>query len=90
MGAHVELGHSGKSTTGTSSWFDGTQPCAQTDPEIFFPEPTTPRSVLKVARDICRSCDFQAPCLEFAIRTRSTGIWGGTTERERRKYKLPA
>jgi WhiB family redox-sensing transcriptional regulator len=87
MEVHVELGVSGKSTGGIKPWFDGTQPCAQTDPEIFFPELDTPRSVLKVARDICRSCDFQAPCLEFALRTHSQGVWAGTTERERRKYK---
>lgn len=86
----MELGIFGKSTTGIKPWFDGTQPCAQTDPEIFFPEFTSPKNDVKIAKAICKSCSFTAPCLEYAVQTQSTGVWGGTTDKERRKFKRTA
>lgn len=86
----MELGISGKNTTGIKPWFDGTQPCAQTDPEIFFPEFTSSKKDIQTAKAICRTCDFQTECLEYAVVTYSIGIWGGTTDRERRKFRKTA
>jgi WhiB family redox-sensing transcriptional regulator len=72
-------------------FFDGTQPCAQTDPELFFPDSAGDALRVKhLVKKICSSCDFQAECLEYAIDTDSFGIWGGTLEVERKriiKYK---
>lgn len=73
--------------------FDGTQPCAETDPEAFFPDkggsPTQ-------AKRICRGCEFREDCLEYALTTRIhgfwlQGIWGGTSaqERQRLRHRTP-
>lgn len=66
--------------TGTT-WRDGA-PCGQTDPELFFPERgTNPRDAIA----ICMTCDVRRQCLEWALRNGETGVWGGTTDRERRR-----
>jgi WhiB family redox-sensing transcriptional regulator len=37
---------------------------------------------------VCHGCDAQAECLEFALATnQDSGIWGGTSEEERRKLR---
>jgi WhiB family transcriptional regulator, redox-sensing transcriptional regulator len=34
---------------------------------------------------VCASCIVRRPCLQFALATHQTyGVWGGTTEEERR------
>jgi hypothetical protein len=60
--------------------------CATTDPEAFFPEKGLggQRSV-KLAKSMCRSCPYTVKCLQWAIDNKETGIWGGTTEKERRR-----
>ena len=59
--------------------------CAQVDPEIFFAEKGgTPAP----ARRVCAACPVQAECLAYAVADDSLhGIWGGLTERERRKVR---
>lgn len=55
--------------------------CAETDPEVFFPEKGGSTAA---AKSVCASCDVQEQCLEFALRTREReGIWGGKSPRER-------
>ena len=75
--------------------FDGSQVCAQTDPQIFFPDPMAqnqpdPRRV----KALCNTCPFKVDCLAYALSTNVTGIWGGTTGIERRhirqRYRLDA
>ena len=39
------------------------------------------------AYGICRACPVKMQCLDYAIVNGETGIWGGTTERERRWMK---
>jgi WhiB family redox-sensing transcriptional regulator len=37
---------------------------------------------------VCRSCEAQEPCLDFALATnQESGVWGGTSEEERRKLR---
>lgn len=83
------LGSFTKSTGGTSApFFDGTQPCAQTDPELFFPETAGEANKSKgIIRKICRSCDFRNDCLEYSLNTDVQGAWGGFLESERREMK---
>ena len=79
-------GTSGKNITGISApMFDGTQICAQTDPEIFFPEESeNPRKTLYLARQLCDSCEFKEPCLEYAVKyPYLVGVWAGTTPDQR-------
>lgn len=60
--------------------------CAQTDPELFFPQKGG--STLN-AKKICASCDVRAECLEYALRTgQDDGIWGGKSSRELRKLRM--
>ena len=59
--------------------------CAQTDPEVFFPEKG---GSTREAKKVCVSCEVRAECLEYALENDERfGIWGGLSERERRKLK---
>jgi len=59
--------------------------CAQTDPEAFYPDKG---GSTRDAKRICQGCDVRAECLEYALaHDERFGIWGGTSERERRKLK---
>ncbi|WP_435298368.1 WhiB family transcriptional regulator [Timonella sp. A28] len=62
--------------------------CAQTDPEAFFPEKG---GSTREAKKVCVACDVRAECLEYALANDERfGIWGGLSERERRKLKRRA
>ena len=62
--------------------------CAQTDPEAFFPEKG---GSTRDAKRICASCEVRAECLEYALENDERfGIWGGLSERERRKLRKGA
>jgi WhiB family transcriptional regulator, redox-sensing transcriptional regulator len=62
--------------------------CAQTDPEAFFPEKG---GSTREAKKICTSCEVRAQCLEYALQNDERfGIWGGLSERERRKLRKRA
>ena len=62
--------------------------CAQTDPEAFFPEKG---GSTRDAKKICGSCEVRAECLEYALQNAERfGIWGGLSERERRKLRKRA
>lgn len=57
--------------------------CAQTDPEAFFPEKG---GSTREAKAVCRRCPVQAECIDEALANEERfGIWGGLSERERRK-----
>jgi WhiB family redox-sensing transcriptional regulator len=59
--------------------------CAQTDPEAFFPEKG---GSTREAKRICAGCEVRAECLEYALTfDERFGIWGGLSERERRRLK---
>lgn len=60
--------------------FDGTQVCAQTDPEAWFPE-VGGQAV--DARRMCSSCRFQPECFEYSLWHDVMGVWGGGGRRER-------
>lgn len=56
--------------------------CAQTDPDAFFPELGDSNLA---AKSICKVCEVQAVCLDYAVRNNEReGIWGGTTPADRR------
>ena len=62
--------------------------CAQTDPEAFFPEKG---GSTREAKKVCVGCEVTAECLEYALaHDERFGIWGGLSERERRKLKKRA
>ena len=62
--------------------------CAQTDPEAFFPEKG---GSTREAKRVCLSCDVRSECLDYALaHDERFGIWGGLSERERRRLKRRA
>ena len=70
-----------------SGWQDRAL-CAQTDPEAFFPEKG---GSTREAKKVCRGCEVRAECLEYALENDERfGIWGGLSERERRRLKRAA
>jgi WhiB family redox-sensing transcriptional regulator len=59
--------------------------CAETDPEAFFPEKG---GSTREAKKICTGCEVRAECLEYALTNDERfGIWGGLSERERRRLR---
>ncbi|MSO14916.1 MAG: WhiB family transcriptional regulator [Ilumatobacteraceae bacterium] len=57
--------------------------CNGLDPELFFPDSDV---AADEAKSICATCMVRASCLEHAIAVREKdGVWGGATERERRR-----
>ena len=62
--------------------------CAQTDPEAFFPEKGGSTREAKAA---AQSCEVRQQCLEYALANDERfGIWGGLSERERRRLRRSA
>ena len=62
--------------------------CRGEDRAMFFPglgKTTT------AARAICSNCSVRQECLEYALAdTELAGVWGGTSDRERRKLRSAA
>jgi WhiB family redox-sensing transcriptional regulator len=57
--------------------------CRGLDPETFYPH--TDEETAE-AKSVCMQCIVQAACLEYALVHREKeGVWGGATERERRR-----
>jgi WhiB family redox-sensing transcriptional regulator len=57
--------------------------CRGVDPDIFY---TASDDDAEAAKAICAMCPVQRPCLEYALANRERdGVWGGATERERRR-----
>lgn len=66
------------------SWQE-TALCAQTGPELFFPEPG---SSTREAKFLCGMCEGRVACLEYALRhDERFGVWGGLSEQERYALK---
>ncbi len=66
------------------SWQDFAN-CSGADQDLFFPERG---ASTRKAKAICGACTVKGECLEFAItQGERFGIWGGLSERERRKIR---
>ncbi len=59
--------------------------CSGVDPDLFFPERG---ASTREAKEVCRGCVVREDCLEWALAAgEKFGIWGGTSERERRRIR---
>jgi WhiB family redox-sensing transcriptional regulator len=61
--------------------------CRDTDPDLFFPVGTTGQALVQIdrAKEVCDQCPVKQDCLDYALETnQDSGIWGGTSEEERR------
>jgi WhiB family transcriptional regulator, redox-sensing transcriptional regulator len=57
--------------------------CRDREPDLFFPNDS---AGVEVACDVCRTCAVREACLEYAIANNiEHGVWGGTSERRRRR-----
>ncbi len=57
--------------------------CKDMDPDVFFPSDGVG---VQIAQRVCLVCPVKLPCLEYALAHRvHEGVWGGTSERERRR-----
>ncbi|MEU6556497.1 WhiB family transcriptional regulator [Streptomyces sp. NPDC046915] len=67
--------------------------CRHEDPDLFFPVGTTGPALWqeRQAKAVCGRCPVRDQCLDWAMDTGQTlGIWGGTTEGERRALRRRA
>jgi WhiB family redox-sensing transcriptional regulator len=70
--------------TGERTWLRRAN-CLGIDPELFFPQ----RGMsTREAKAVCQDCRVRSECLEYAVvHGEKFGIWGGLTERERRRVR---
>ena len=65
--------------------WQGQANCMGVDPDLFFPERG---ASTREAKEVCRGCVVREDCLEYALANgEKFGIWGGLSERERRKIR---
>jgi WhiB family redox-sensing transcriptional regulator len=64
--------------------------CRASSPDLFFPVGTVGAALTEIetAKAVCAGCAVQEACLEFALHTNQEfGVWGGTSEEERRRLR---
>ena len=63
-------------------WMTGGS-CRYEPPSKFFPSDGVG---VEVAKRVCETCPAKMECLEYALSNRiDHGVWGGTSERQRRR-----
>ncbi|UQN31635.1 WhiB family transcriptional regulator [Brachybacterium kimchii] len=67
------------------AWMDDAL-CTQTDTELFFPGQFD-SGTAKAAKQVCAKCPVREACLEWAVTEVEHGIWGGTTDQQRRRIR---
>lgn len=71
--------------------FTGSEPCSEYHPEIFYPEiknQIDSQEAAYVARVVCKDCPLKMECLEWALHHEKYGIWGGTTDTQRKELRV--
>ena len=68
-----------------SSWRQHAN-CLGVDPDLFFPERG---ASTREAKEVCKGCAVREQCLAYALTRplQKFGIWGGMSERERRRLR---
>jgi WhiB family redox-sensing transcriptional regulator len=61
--------------------------CRGQDQSLFFPDPTQGQRAAVAAKKICSGCFVKGQCLDFALAHHEVGIWGGTTDKERKRIQ---
>lgn len=66
-------------------WYDQAA-CSGVSVELFYPAIGSPDLAFEAQR-VCRGCECQADCLEFALETGERhGVWGGLPPKQRQKH----
>ncbi len=63
--------------------------CLDAPAELFFPAGETGAHAVQadLAREVCSRCPVQMDCLREALWNAESGVWGGTTDAERKVLK---
>ena len=62
--------------------------CRGAGVDMFITDPGTPT---EPAKAVCAGCTVREPCLAYALTDpQLVGVWGGTTDKERRLLRRPA
>lgn len=64
--------------------------CRSMDPDLFFPSGRLGAALehIEAAKAVCRSCPVKGACLDYALASnQQDGVWGGTSEEERRSLR---
>ncbi len=65
--------------------------CLDHNPELFYPERESGKMSSLPAKRICADCPVRIECLNTALRRHEQyGVWGGLSERERRRLERMA
>jgi hypothetical protein len=69
--------------------YTGNEPCAGLNIDYFYMTDEDNRDISKVnySKKICRGCPLIVECFDWAIHHEAHGVWGGTTEFERRAIR---
>jgi WhiB family redox-sensing transcriptional regulator len=68
------------------AWMDHAE-CSGVDPDLFFPG-RGDDVTLRKAKAVCSRCPVKDECLDHALaHGEKWGVWGGTSERERRQLR---
>jgi WhiB family redox-sensing transcriptional regulator len=71
--------------SGGEDWQDHGICYRSPDPDAFYPEKG---GSTRAAKRVCAGCPVKAPCLQYALdRDERFGVWGGLSERERRRLR---
>lgn len=75
--------------------FTGSEPCTSYPELMFYDKNFAADADQKRVKELCKTCDIQAECLDWGLRVDvEFGIWGGMSVAERKKYrqkhKIPA
>ena len=76
-------------TRDSLSWTDRAA-CRDAPPDLFFPVSEFGAAAEQItdAKRICAGCPVRVNCLDHALsRSEASGIWGGTTDHERRRLR---
>ena len=77
--------HGIEATEGDDRAWQDQANCLGVDPDLFFPERG---ASTREAKEVCRGCEVRQQCLEYALANgEKFGIWGGLSERERRRLR---
>jgi WhiB family redox-sensing transcriptional regulator len=63
--------------------------CSEAEADMFFADYEGPNftQLLNSARRVCIGCPYKLECLTYAVENNMDGVWGGTSEGERRRMK---
>ena len=61
--------------------------CKGSDPDQYFPHPYVSHAQIASIRAMCEACPVRRECADWGIHHEQLGIWGGTTDRQRREIR---